>query len=389
MLVKGSEFLKHVSNAVASPDYKHVIFSRDYHPIGHSSFNGGAFTQYPQFFCTDRVCLPCDTPGQIPPSQQTGNFPPHCVQGFEGSKFHKEIVNIMKSSQAGGGGKKNIKRDAKRAAKIVEEAEKSKYEEWKQAAINEKVQILFKGMHKEVDSFTAVPKEKIDHLASDKNTEKNPCPNCKLITGGYRRVNGNLNTDIVFNFPVRNIDKDFFHYTQKEYETMFNGVSIIEVCGLAGDYCVRDTVVALAEMFPEKTIVLLGDFTRYACLPFYSMQVLPQHNYSESFIPFDTDDTKKQKIFNRVTSGTADTRVEKGIIYYIIKMLEDGKMQLMSADEINIEIKEKSKLFDFRNPTYQHFITPHKSIMRDYEKKNIHIEMTKPEILSSETSGAP
>lgn len=394
MLLKDSKFLKYLKTALTSPKYKYVIFSRDYHPVGHNSFNN-------KWFNEPLLCKGCD---------DGGNFPAHCVQGFEGSRFVREVEELIRENPS-------------------------------------KVKIVFKGIHKEVDSFTAVSKHDIDGNASNILGKCSCDPkSCSSITGGYYlktqgksdsgEESDSVTESIEFNTLVQKEQINKF-FTQVNYSEILKDIGIIEVCGLAGDYCVRDTAMALAQKFETAKIVVLNDFTRYAFLPFLTIGGLPQHNYKgtkennndsllpvlsnydKSIIPelfekgYDNEDKSKgpKLLFKTDTemniwsSGDTDafqkfrqTRarefldyvlyiqqdenktVYKDIVYYLFK---DRK--LMSREELDFRgdsdgyEKLKTDIVDYANfgfVNYSHFITPLQSMIEDYKNvKNLIIAM--------------
>lgn len=358
--IQQSEFLKHIKAALESSDYTHVIFSRDYHPVGHCSFNN-------RWFSEQTLCEGCD---------DGGNFPAHCVQGFEGSKFLPEIEYLIKKY----GGTK---------AKVV-----------------------FKGVYKQCDSFTAVNKTAIDSNAS--NVKKTN--NCSTISGAYLAPT-EFDKFGVDKFVSTNLSP-LTYKTESNIDLNLSDATHIEVCGLAGDYCVRDTVVALAEMFNDTKIILLGDYTRYPTLPFFSIGILPHHNYKKygvkkSILPILSDYDKSlilngQEIndlpsevdsydnikshfeseynydaFNAYRKSRAlpllkyallNTQfLNKDIIYYLLtKSNPTDSLKLMSSADLTTASADE--LVD--NPFCEHFITPFQAIIEDYNSKpNIYIKM--------------
>lgn len=352
MVAKNSEFMTFIETAIHSDDYKHVFFSRDYHPVGHKSFSI-FFKESPILLCKD--CKTEDDLNSRAEELPDGIFPAHCVQGFNGTLFNKDIEEILTNYAS----------------------EKD----------DDKVQIVFKGIHKEADSFTAVNfsgnEIVIDHIASNNNGNCKGCSN--TCSGSYKIKDGNLLSDITFNNEV--VENDIDDVFQKiDYTTIIDDeVEVIEVCGLAGDYCVRDTIVALEKMFTDKKIVLLGDFTRYACLPFSTIMNIPVHiNGPKERVPKDSNNILdieeieelngtdiKEFFLNKVTEKNSNKDIRYYLIHYDFK---DRK--LFTADEAS---KENIDIFDF-NLNKEHFITPHSAILRDYAKENIYIQITEPNL---------
>ena len=406
MLEKDSLFLNFIESALSKDSpYKTVVFTRDYHPVGHSSFTG-AFKKSPNLLCGD-----CSSES-INTTLYSGNFPAHCVQGFEGSKLVNEIEDLIKT------------------AKYTNDT-------------STEIKILFKGMHKNIDSFTAFPKDDIDTISS--NPTHQICRSCSSITGGYmlkyRDEPASLATCFMFNQKVDPNDKsmtqtvselssssenniirvledktnklDEFQLFVKEDYGWLNDerIDTIEVCGLAGDYCVRDTVVALSKKYLNKKIVLLNDFTRYPALPFYTIDLLAQHKpeskYSSDAYTKDDSlaslkDEEIQEFINNQLNGLPDNdksdkmkvlsayakwapesgTVNKDIIYYLLeKNLETGVRTLIDKDALkSIDTKDLITMEDvprYINPLkYHHFITPLESFIEDYRPENIQIVMS-------------
>ena len=370
-IIKKSDFLMHIKAALEEgSDYTHVIFSRDYHPVGHCSFNN-------RWFNEQTLCNGCDN---------GGNFPAHCVQGFEGSKFVPEIEYLIKTH----GGTK---------AKVV-----------------------FKGVDKDCDSFTAVPKISIDHNASNVNPDIER-KKCSSVTGAYLLKDTTHN---LTNEPFQMATADKVTYDEGGNLDLSTATHI-EVCGLAGDYCVRDTVVALADKFKNTKIVLLNDFARYPTLPFVTIGLLPQHNYKgnqKSILPVLSDYDKQidptnigpspiisydeiksyfEDNFNPTSvftfrkeraleflkyalSATKTTEQYKDIIYYLLRKSEEGVLKLLPANSIELQsftdsvttdiLGDPTNLTNFVFTTYEHFITPLEAIIFDYTTRpNIYIQM--------------
>ena len=328
---KNSPFLNHIYHALNDDDspYKHVIFTRDYHPVGHSSFSS-AFDKAPL------LCGNC--------SDLTGNFPAHCVQGFEGSRFVPEIEFLIKTAKYSG-----------------------------------RIKILFKGMDMEYDSFTAVPKGLIDKKAS--NPKHDTCTSCSDFTGAYELTDMEVNDACDYNIKVtQNNNNTFDGFTKMDYAKLLNDTTHLEVCGLAGDYCVRDTVLALKQMFPNKTTVLLNDFTRYAALPFNSINKLAQH---KSEIELGNTSYNPMAVLPGITDPTLNDYLEyaksrnpnKDIVYYLLKFA-NGVRTLMEESELDsVSITKDTEEKDMVPLDIHHFITPMSSIIEDYEKNNIVVVM--------------
>ena len=350
MVEEKSEFMNFIESVIVSDNYKHVFFSRVYHPIGHKSFSK-EFKKAPALLCEGN----CDES-----NYPDGNFPAHCVQGFEGSLFDDNIQNLLLNIQT--------------------PTESIVYAQ-------QKVQIVFKGMHNDVDSFTAVDFDmKIDDIASNNQGHCKCTNNNNQCSGSYLRNNGSLKDDITFNETVNNIDEEF---TKVDYTKLLEDVNVIEVCGFSGDYSVRDTIVALSNMFPKKKIILLGDFTRYISLPFNTITKIPIHINNLTRVPneinnlLDIDEYMGNQTIDdiqKIFVEQVKEKINKDIRYYLIHYDEHGTKKIKNNNYDNYD-----NLFDINSSLY-HFITPHSVILSDYKKENIFIKITKPEEPSVEST---
>lgn len=316
-----------IHRALEDENCTEIIFTRDYHPDGHMSFSMNSSLNVPQY-CT------CEG----------GNFPVHCLQGHSGSRLIPAIESLLLDTKIGG---------------------------------KEKVRILFKGFDLNCDSFTAVPKGKdvidIDNFASNQK-QRNPC---STVSGAYDLVEkapGAAAAEYIqaaLDYNEHTLSTKLPPYVNREN---FEDVKEFQVCGLAGDYCVRDTVVSLAKMFPDKQVTLLGGLTRYAVLPLFTMQTVPIHNYSNnkevpdrnatSYVPFNEEQAVKD--FNAIDP-------EKSLYYYALTLGNSGyQLVQTTGDDNNKGLTEEVSTTNFSIPNNQffHFITPPEVIIEDYSKTN-------------------
>ena len=350
-----SDIVSKLKSALNDKNCKKIYITRDYHPDGHMSFSP-YLTPKPYCACTG------------------GCFPAHCIQGHSGSLVIDSIAQVLKASN---------KKD--------------------------KVKVLFKGMSPNCDSFTAVEKDDIDNYSSNtlSSTEA-----CSSISGCYEIYNGSepltVEQSLDFNLPIsfdssnlsnskikklgnnsnlKNDTKKLVKYEFKSYETSNKKRELIEefqVCGLAGDYCVRDTITALAEKFKSKKVVLLGGLTRYPVLPLGTMATVPIHNYnSNSYLPnIDMSDYKlkfddKQQIVDNF-NNTTDPK--KSLYYYKLKLDEQFKLHLNKVKENRRSLENPVQLNHLKigNLDSFHFITPPEEIARDYlQYRNIEFRFNK------------
>jgi nicotinamidase-related amidase len=349
-MIKEGSLLSEIIEHLKHDTCKKVVFSRDYHPPNHMSFSSA----YSKTYGTNTFLNNVIGKGY----NFTGNFPPHCIQCHNGSCFVKELSDFLKGEDSN----KDILTKNK-----------------------DKIDIIFKGMHPLVDSFSAVSKDVIDHYASNQNQIH--CGNCGDITGGFKIAelesedhSSYINRCVDYNIPDRKLE-DKLHegmnrdiwksikwdtYISKDIETIF-------VCGLAGDYCVRDTIISLEMKYPGKTIVLLQDYTRYAALPFFTILTCPRHiseaEYKEGKNKLNTE----EDVMNIIKGDNFNE--DKDIIYYLM----DGSKKLLKSDSINTEIYKEALTLEPPNLNYNHFITSHKDILADYKehKTKIYIKNMK------------
>lgn len=318
---------KFITECFGNNQYEHIIFSRDYHPVGHKSFNKNLYFE-------KMLCGPCELTDDKCGIDDGGVFPAHCVQGFKGSRFMPEIDKM--------------------------------FQELIGTPLLAKTKVVFKGVLKDHDSFTAVDKNTIDSVAS--NYKSQSCSaSCSNISGSYYLKNdngfvppngcaaymGKFDENLKAEIGGGRLEK-------VDYDDLLKDVDTIEVCGLAGDYCVRDTVIALSQKFPGKTIVLLNDFTRYPALPFGSVAVVPQHvsedKYTVPGYEFKSPDLEEK------LKNAKDAAADKDIVDYLLSVSEKGEFKLMNPAEI------AAVSVDSLTPAVQHFITPSTEIIEDYKK---------------------
>ena len=370
------DLVSKITHALVDINCTQIIFTRDYHPDGHMSFCP-AMTQAPYIGC------------------EGGCFPAHCIQGHSGTLFVPEIEKLLQNES-------NL----------------------------EKVKILFKGMSNNCDSFTGVRKSQIDNYCSNKKKKTSYKNSCSSISGAYEIDGLSTKEAITFNNPVNfskkktKKEKEFNFSTFSsvknnkkispnsfDYKDILSEADEIQVCGLAGDYCVRDTITALASKLPEdKKVVLLADLTRYAVLPLKSMLALPIHNYLVNMLKpnlngigypleFEAGKLTNGKLTNFDTIKEYFTTIQpKKSLYYYLLTLDNGEYSLVqtknerietetifknnqnienSLNKVNLTINNDFNLK--KKSRYFHFITPPEEIASDYSSyNNIVIRFLKP-----------
>ena len=254
------------------------------------------------------------------PGNRGGNFPSHCVQGTEGAEMVKEFKLSSRLNVP-------------------------------------KVKLIFKGIHADTDSFSAA---EFDGARQKSSGGQCKCPSnsnggCSSVTGGYT-IKGNADP-FLYNGPVNMNNSNKFELPNVEEG------DVIEVCGLAGDYCVRDTAIALKQKYGSKvTVVVLNNMVRYPFLPL----VVPilQHRDNENLNKFNTESRGKTQ--DNHLAHLDRFRIEqkdKGLNYYLFD--KDG---LVDKDSIPDEQTLKKNLGN-----YFHFISDPRDIVKDYKKVGVKI----------------
>ena len=268
-------------------DFDKIIFTRDLHDPRHCSF-----------------------------SNEGGVFPNHCVIGTEGSKFDPDV------------------------------------QAWIDKNNSNKVEVLFKGMHPNQDSFGAIEygdehrkKRQLGNKCCGSSMMTNDLDqgsSCSDIFTGCKKLKGGFDSNQwKFGETYANISQQFEDWDIKD----IIGNKDVYICGLAGDYCVRDTALNLADMrnTSVKNVYVLHDLTRNA------------------FIPI-TDDYKKAKFdkANRYGGELVNPdyflETEKSITDYVF-----DNSQLISRQDLNSIRLSKTPLSN-----KFHFVTDVRQIIADY-----------------------
>jgi len=316
-----------------------IIYTRDTHPIDHCSFytNGGP-------------------------------FPPHCVINHPGAALHPSMKAL-----------KGVGNSA----------------------------VVFKGHHEGADSFGAfryVPKKSANTSYLVKRELGECCPGglCNAHTGGFYLTTESKSWDDA-PFDGVSIDETTFNKFElkkadcpdatnaniadkvgRTFELTdilpaggIAGKHYIFVCGLAGDYCVKDTAINLrkeinAHGLDDKVhVVILQPFTRYALLPLEfvgGMQV-----YSDAIL---ADPAGSPGNFTNIKAG-------KDINHYLFEL---GATPRLLTKEQTSALTGKN----LKKSGVGAFLTPTKDIIDDYAAQKITICMTPPDLtaVSSMMGGA-
>lgn len=301
--------------------FNKIIFTRDFHDKYHCSF----FTQ------------------------TNGPFPPHCVIGTVGSGLVKEI------------------------------------KDWINVNNKDKIEILFKGMHPKQDSFGAVEysekhisKRQVGECTKKKTKQgngNNVNSSCSIFTGCKKLkendisrsmednlFKGQLWSEICENFVDYNIENN-----------ILNDDTNIYVCGLAGDFCVRDTALNFSDKIKENSninvnVKVIHDLTRNAFIPIS----IPQPSYpfvqTERYggLPQKCKFVENNKLTNDVTEINKEKEKE---LYNYVFLKEQGRTSILSKNQLD---KLKDLEFELGTyPQYNHFLTDHRQILHDYSNANV------------------
>lgn len=338
-----------------------IFFSRDVHAIERTSVNHCSFKS-----------------SEDKEKYNGSGFPAHCVNGTNGCKLHKDIEKWIN----------NVNNN-------------------KPANIN--CYVTYKGFDNNIESFGAYPyicnkKEDNDKYFLNKYVESrqhNSCngkcsnDNGKIEdTGSFILKENNsailnfkrdieaktfdFSNNVVYNDSDRiNVNKqsvkEFLDEKYKEDKDKANVLNL--VCGLAGDYCVRDTAFNLRADGYDNTYVI-ADATRYA--------ILDYQNVIKKWFTIETsqnDDLKNlHKLIKRYQMNPVKMNGISGII--------DNSTNLLETSSVN-ELDPSNN--------YQFFLTPPTNILFTYgfnpltDKKVFLIDKTREEKLdapsASQTEG--
>lgn len=159
-------------------------------------------------------------------------FPAHCVNGTAGCKLHSSIE------------------------KACEE-------------LGNKSLVVMKGCSEEYDSFGAFPYDCSEKGEMYSNRRQhNGCEHkCSGDNNSIDKNTGSFVLDATEQYSADINLKLGRTKIKDEINESFDGNNTIHlVCGLAGDYCVRDTAINLKFAYPYSTVAVIADATRYAAL---------------------------------------------------------------------------------------------------------------------------
>jgi len=213
---------------------KNVIFSRDIHSNtaedpSHCSFN-------------------------ITPGKGTIDgigFPAHCVNGTNGCALHSDIETMVK-------------------------------------AAGEKAIVVAKGCSHDTDSFGAFP---YDCTKGKQYSELRQHNGCNTKCGDKNMANTGswvLSEEDKFSNEIKldHSDRTSIKDTLEKDTSFVTKTNVLHlICGLAGDYCVRDTAINLKFAYPDHTVAILADAVRYPALPVGAIVPVPSPDGINEFRP--------------------------------------------------------------------------------------------------------
>lgn len=289
-----------------------IFFSRDVHAIERTSVNHCSFKS-----------------SEDKEKYNGSGFPAHCVNGTNGCKLHKDIEKWIN----------NVNNN-------------------KPANIN--CYVTYKGFDNNIESFGAYPyicnkNEDNDKYFLNKYVESRQHNSC---IGKCSNENGKIEDTGSFILKESDDDKffDFKHaisfknkqsvkeFLDENYKEKSKNNVLNLVCGLAGDYCVRDTAFNLRADGYDNTYVI-ADATRYA--------ILDYQNVIKTWFTNETsqnDDIKNlHKLIKRYQMNPVKMDKNGEIINKSTNLLETS-----SVDELD------------PSNNYQFFLTPPTNILFTY-----------------------
>jgi nicotinamidase-related amidase len=210
-----------IKKQAAQPNTYFVV-SRDYHPVTHCSFNGTTEWNNIGYSYTEDV--------QTAIRDCRGQYPPHCIQCTPGAEMNPIIREALEEAVKG----------------------------MKQADINKRFHVAFKGWHPKADSYGCHPYVRGDD--TDKRLPNNTTTTTDF-TGGFTLNNKSFEDALIFGkSQTDTISPDSntlrpFHGPQKDDK--------IYVFGLAGNFCVQDTATNLKDS-NYQDVTILNKYTMYA-----------------------------------------------------------------------------------------------------------------------------
>jgi nicotinamidase-related amidase len=308
-----------------------IIFSRDLHDPKHCSFG-----------------------------PEGGTFPPHCVIGTYGSGFHPALKHWLSQ---------------------------------KEHLFGKKIDIIFKGMHPNKESFGA--EAYADDNIGNKRQIGNKCCGSTMFASQYAQLcSESIDTGsyILSNDNIDPLGNDMGGTTWAEIKSNFVKYDAPKaheyyVCGLAGDFCVRDTALNLKDNHTDSSVYLLHDFTRNAFVPLsvpLMTSALSENRYGERLVVSHLESNT-----GKLAPIMAENR-EKGLHHYIFEFAPPSTYTILGKDEAENVVNNNHKfIMDYKKGLdengkvidsvalfgaglqFFHFVSDHRQIIDDYEKAGI------------------
>jgi len=245
-----------------------------------------------------------------------------------------------------------------------------------------KVEVIFKGMNPKVDSFGGLeyPKDRYFETRQTPGCCNDPSGDadgmsCSDATGGFYLKDRSQEFEIQ---PFTNKSATTYAEIKEDFGKRFEiddllngqngGEHNVFVCGLAGDFCVKDTAFNIAKykhkLGVKLNVFVLQPLARYPLLP-----VLLDKGDKGPYLALDASNPKATvKDFNK----------------YIFQYVAGGKKILSVAD---IQALTPSELES--NPAYGHFLTNPIDLLNDYGTlDNIKVLMELPTFTPSNSSSS-
>ncbi len=267
-----------------------------------------------------------------------GIFPPHCVY----NSFGADIVTDIKN-------------------KIT--YENSKFN-WGQIPVD----VIFKGFHKDTDSFGAAQYNDPEYL---KTRQVPPCcstGSCSDKTGGYVLNSTYLNKSMdkeVFedaDISTENTDELNKKYFNKYFwsNQIPQNTKDIYVVGLAGDYCVKDTAMNIKKLNSDFNVYVIQDLTRYAFVPmFVNPPSLDNVKSTSTEKPLSDYVFKKE---NGIYSAVAVSDLPN---------LTADMFVIPKAPKDEMVVSQKDEMVVSPKIDYHHFLSNQKTLIEDYNNSDI------------------
>jgi len=268
-----------------------------------------------------------------------GYFPPHCIQGKIGAQFIQEILD-MKDELLDSG----------------------------------KTAVIFKGFDADVDSFAG------ERFNANQKSSGPKC-GCASLSCSQDTIGGYVMNNVGAEWEEAPLVNN-----KNTREFILQNVTagdIIEVCGLAGDYCVRDTALALKQKYPQCSVVILNHLTRYAFLPTQIFLKKPGTldlvlDKGEN-IPVGAFPQHQQGKAGQVQSHLEEGQIakfwsddkNKGFNYYLFTLPPQKLLSGEELREIAVETNLAKLENDIKQGKYFHFITDHNTLIDDYNASGV------------------